>query len=247
MRCGCFAKSAPDLADGPDPHTTPDPETSERLWKRHNNGEDKYMKHGVRPGQVKGGISMVYESWEWKKELHRKRRQLILHNTKENFDRNFNKACFQLEQAILYSALIIRILGESEKLSKDADTYAINVSCFAPIKHIDRLHRWMDEDEYDWENTETKTVLGKKVCNWLIHSYVFNFLFEEDGSVKGFYVSSDYDRNKVLNLIAFKDWVKYLDFIISDELVAMSMHINEEKSDYIIKDKVRGSRQVARS
>ena len=54
-------------------------------------------------------------------------------------------------------------------------------------------------------------------------------------------------QNKVLNLIAFKDWVKYLDFIISDELVAMSIHINEEKSDYIIKDKVRGSRQVARS
>jgi hypothetical protein len=96
---------------------------------------------------------MVYESWEWKKELREKKRQLLRYNTKKNFDHDFEGTCFKTERALLYSAFIIRVLIESEKLSNDADTYCMNVSYNMPKKNIDRLHRWIDEDEYDWDTT----------------------------------------------------------------------------------------------
>lgn len=185
---------------------------------------------------------MVLESLEWKKELREKKRKLIHYNTKENFDNHFEKTFFQCERAVLYSAFIARILVESEKLSDEADAFSIKVACNSPIKNIDRLHRWMDEDEYDWENTDHRAVFGTNICNWLIHSYVFSFLFEESGNITGFFVSSDYDRNKVLYTILLEDWIKYLDFIISDDMVSMSMSFNEKKSDYILNNKTRGSR-----
>ena len=118
---------------------------------------------------------MVYDSWEWKRELREKKKEILRYNTKENFDHHFDSTYFKVERALLYSATIIRILIESQKLSDDIDQYKINVSKNEPIKHIDRLHRWLDEDEYNWDNTAHEKVYGKNVCNWLIHSYVFRF------------------------------------------------------------------------
>jgi len=187
---------------------------------------------------------MVYDSWKWKTELSEKKRQLLQYNTKKNFDNNFERTHFRVERALLYSAFIIRILIESEKLSSDADMYKMNVSYNIPQKNIDRLHRWVEEDEYDWKNTINKTVIGKNICNWLIHSYVFNFSFEESGTIFGFFVSSDYDRNKVLYSVSLEEWIKFIDFIISDEVISISSHFNNKKADYIINEKIRGNTQI---
>lgn len=188
-------------------------------------------------------MNMVYDSWKWKMELREKKRQLLRYNTKKNFDNNFEGTHFKIERALLYSAFIIRILIESEKLSNDADIYNLNISYNIPKKNIDRLHRWLEEDEYDWDNTINKLVVGKNICNWLIHSYVFKFLFEDNGVILGFFVSSDYDRNKVLYSVSLEEWIKYMDFIISDEVISVSSHFDEKRSDYIVKEKIRGNVQ----
>jgi len=186
-------------------------------------------------------MNMVYDSWKWKTELREEKRQLIRYNTKKNFDKNFEGTYFKIERALLYSAFIIRILIESEKLSNDADIYNLNVSYNIPRKNIDRLHRWLEEDEYDWDNTINKPVVGKNVCNWLIHSYVFKFLFEENGVILGFFVSSDYDRNKVLYSVTLEEWINFIDFIISDDVISVSSHFDKKREDYIIKEKIRGN------
>lgn len=187
---------------------------------------------------------MVYDSWKWKTELREKKRQLLQYNTKKNFDNDFEGTHFKVERALLYSAFIIRILIESEKLSSNADMYNMNVSYYIPKKNIDRLHRWVEEDEYDWNNTISKTIIGKNICNWLIHSYVFNFSFEENGSILGFLVSSDYDRNKGLYSISLEEWLKFIDFVISDDIISVSSHFDTKKADYIIKEKIRGDIQI---
>lgn len=61
---------------------------------------------------------MIYESGTWKKELREKSQELIRNNTKKNFDRNFERACFTCERAIVYTALLVRVSIDSNKLSK---------------------------------------------------------------------------------------------------------------------------------
>ena len=184
---------------------------------------------------------MVYDSWEWKRELREKKKEILRYNTKENFDHHFDSTYFKVERALLYSATIIRILIESQKLSDDVDRYKILISVNKPIKNIDRLHRWLDENEYNWDNTTQKEVYGKDICNWIIHSYVFSLLFDVDDIVIGFLVSSDYDRNKAIYTISLDEWLKFIDLIISDDVSSLTTTFDDKKSDYIYTEKKRGN------
>ncbi|HAN20669.1 MAG: hypothetical protein A2Y15_04485 [Clostridiales bacterium GWF2_36_10] len=190
---------------------------------------------------------MVLESWEWKNELREKKRQLLRYSKKESLNGNFINTYFKLERALFYSAFIVRLLVESKKLSDNADNYNINVSSNLPIKNIDRLHRWMDEDAYNWENTKNEAILGKQMCNYLIHSYVFNFSYGDNDSVVGFNVASDYIRNDILYSVSIYEWIKYLDFIISDNIVSMTMEYKEEQSDYKVVKKISESCHVTKT
>ena len=113
---------------------------------------------------------MIYDSYAWKRELHLKKQQLLKNSSKEAFDKNYDQAYHKVESAILYSAFIIRKLIESEKLSTIADMHSIIIKKYLPIKRIDRLHCWCDEDYYNWDKSTSKTILGKNICNQLIHS-----------------------------------------------------------------------------
>ena len=96
------------------------------------------------------------------------------------------------------------------------------------------------EDSYDWEHERSVTARGKDICNWLIHSYVFFVVSDENDIIKFFCVSSDYDRNKVLYKVPISDWLSYIDFIASDDIVQMDCHFNNKKGDYIFTQKKRG-------
>lgn len=183
---------------------------------------------------------MIYDSYAWKRELRSKKRQITKNNTILDFEKNFDLAYHKVESAILYSAFIIRKLIESEKLSNEADEYWLTTKKYLPTKHIDRLHHWCDEDEYNWEKFATQNTEGKKICNQLIHSYVLRLVFEEEGAVIGFFVSSDYDRNKGLLEVSLEDWIKYMDMIIGDSVVEIDTHFDEKKADYIVTKKVKG-------
>ena len=183
---------------------------------------------------------MIHDSYAWKRDLYLKKRKLIKYNSKLAFDKNFDLAYHKVESVILYSAFIIRKLIESEKLSATADAYSVVVKKYLPVKHIDRLHHWCDEDRYDWDKSISKTITGKNICNQLIHSYVLQLLFEEDGAAIGFFVSSDYDRNKGLIEISLEDWLRYMNIIISDSVVTTEAHFDKNKDDYIFVRKERG-------
>lgn len=55
-----------------------------------------------------------------------------------------------------------------------------------PFKLVDFLHRWPEEDSHDWDNEKKVVVTGKSVCNWLIHSYMFFVVFNEDNVIYSF-------------------------------------------------------------
>lgn len=144
----------------------------------------------------------------------------------------------QLLKGHFYSAFIIRKLIDcGGKLSDEADNYSIQVKAIKPLKHIDNLNRWPEEDSHDWEHEKQLTVAGKDICNWLIHSYLFFSEFEENGPMLAFCVSSDYDRNKILYKISMCDWLRYIDYIASDDIVGLSSHYDEKQAITSIHEK----------
>lgn len=186
---------------------------------------------------------MVHESYPWKLDLQRRKRYILKHNTSEQFEKKFDSTYSIIEKCVFYSAFIIRKLIDcGGKLSDEADRYTLKVKSTRPIKPIDILHRWPEENSHDWEKVQTFTMNGKDICNWLIHSYIFFFEFDENGAVINFCVSSDYDRNKVLYMILISDWVKYMDYISSDDVVSTSAHYDEKVKDYVYIRKIRGER-----
>ena len=184
---------------------------------------------------------MIFESYPWKQDLLRRKRLFIKYNTVERFEKNNDTTYTVLEKAVFYSAFIIRKLIDCHtKLSDEADSYTLPIAKHLPKKQVTLWERWADEDTHDWENYNQETALGKNVCNWLIHSFVFAFCFNDDGIVDGFFVSSDYDRNKALYYIAIKDWLNYIDFIARDDIAGFESHYDPKLGDYVFTKKIRG-------
>lgn len=186
---------------------------------------------------------MIFESFPWKQDLRRRKNLIIKYNTAEHFEKNDDTTYTVIEKAIFYSAFIIRKLIDcGGKLSDESENYSLKVCSVQPLKPVDRLHRWPEEDSHDWENEKEVVVTGKNVCNWLIHSYMFFVVFNEDGIIDSFSVTSDFDRNKVLYRIPLDAWMEYIDYIASDDIVGMSSHYDPKADDYVLSRKERGKR-----
>lgn len=184
---------------------------------------------------------MVFESYPWKQDLLKRKRLIIKYNTAKHFSKNDDATYTVIEKGIFYSAFIMRKLIDcASKMSDEAVNYTLNIGVIKPLRNIDFMHRWPEKNSHDWENERIITVQGKNVCNWLIHSYVFFLIYGEDGRVDGFSVSSDYDRNKSLYRISLEDWLNYIDFIATDDIVSMNFHYDQDKKDYVITRKERG-------
>ena len=167
---------------------------------------------------------------------------IIKYNRAKLLSKDNNKAYTIIEMAVFYSAFIIRKLIDCKtKVSDDVDTYKFTLKGVLPRKNVDLMHRWPDEGTHDWTHEMTYTKSGTDICNWLIHSFVFSLSLDEHGIIDGFYVSSDYDRNKVLFRVELKDWLAYMDFVSNDNIVTLDMHVDERKNDYVTTEKERGS------
>lgn len=186
---------------------------------------------------------MIFESYPWKQDLHRRKNLILRYNNVELFEKNEERTCTVIEKAIFYSAFIVRKLIDcGGKLSDEAENYSIKAFAVNPLKHVDILHRWPEEDSHDWDNEQEVTVSGKNVCNWLIHSFMFYFVFNENGIVDSFGVTSDYDKNKILYRIPLKTWLEYVDYIATDDVVSMSSHYDPKRAEYVFTRKLRGCR-----
>lgn len=186
---------------------------------------------------------MIFESLPWKQDLQRRKNLIIKYNTAKHFEENNEATYTVIEKAIFYSAFIIRKLIDcGGKLSDEAENYSLKAFSVQPIKPVNLLNRWPEEDSHDWGNEKEAAVAGKNVCNWLIHSYMFFVVFNDDNIIDSFSVTSDFDRNKILYRIPLNAWIAYMDYIVTDDIVSMSSHYDPKVCDYIYSRKERGKR-----
>ena len=184
---------------------------------------------------------MICESYPWKQDLRRRKNLILKYNTSEYFDKNYEGTYTIIEKAIFYSAFIIRKLIDcGGKLSDAADNYSLVVFAIDPLQKIDSLHRWPEENSHDWDNEKKLSILGKTLCNSLIHSFLFFIRFNDDNIIDSFCVSSDYDKNKILYRVPLDEWIKYINFIASDDIVQLDSHYSSKYGDHIYTRKKRG-------
>ena len=140
------------------------------------------------------------------------------------FRKNDDTTYIVIEKAIFYSAFIIRKLIDCDgNLSDEAENYSLEALAVQPFKLVDFLHR-------------------KSVCNWLIHSYMFFVVFNEDNVIYSFSVTSDFDRNKILYGIPLEAWITYMDYVALDDVAGMLSRYDPKANDYAFSRKERGKR-----
>lgn len=179
---------------------------------------------------------MIFESGPWKEDLLSYYNKIIEYSSSKYFhndDNDSDNAYSILEKSIFYSAFVIRKLVDCKtKLSDEADCYALKVEIFESKKQFDNMHHWTSEDSHNWESSRKLTKQGKEVCNWLIHSLIFELVYNEDQSVEGFCVSSDFDSDKCLYHVALNNWLNYVGFISSDDVSELHAERTEKGIKY---------------
>jgi len=183
---------------------------------------------------------MIYDSYPWKSELKKIRKYLKKCNWYDELGNANDIKRFHFEKNLFYSAFIIRKLIESDRTSDYIDNMSIRVKRYKPIRHVNRIYCFMDDDMYDWKNSVNSTIPIKEIINFLIHSYVFNIGLNDAYKAESFFVSSDYDRNKYLYEIQMKDWYDVLDKVGSDSIISRCSRYKENAEDYVSTKKERG-------
>ena len=182
---------------------------------------------------------MISDSYSWKRDLLRRKYLLEKYSASALMDKENDKASMVLEKAVFYSAFIIRKLIDCKtKVSDRVDNHSFRVQKYSTTgMNIHMLRRMINEYSHDWSSETSITINGRKLCNYLKHSYVFAFGCAESGKVEGFFVSAEYDRNKCLYYVDLGGWSKYMDIVGHDSIVEMSLHFDEKEKDYVAKTK----------
>lgn len=175
---------------------------------------------------------MIYDSYEWKKELSKQSRKLQFISRFYWTDTILKLLGHKVDMIILTVAIIARKLFESGKLSDDADNYKICVKEYIPRRHIDRLHSWVEDGDYSWGEYQEKSIPAKYICNSIIHSYVYSLCFTEKRKLYSIFVVSDQFRNELLYEVTIADLTKYLKFIATDSVSEVSMKFDTKKGDH---------------
>lgn len=149
------------------------------------------------------------------KELQKTSRRLrVLSKMPDDIISIFPSLNFKVRINFVNSALIIRKMQEIHQLPQ-IDNYKIPVIRYPYLNANEAASQTIWATDYDSANYEKETVELRKICNSLIHSYVYDVLYQIDKNKKSQYmayvgVASDYDKEKHVYVVAIKDWIDCL-------------------------------------
>ena len=172
---------------------------------------------------------MIYDSYIWKQDLKKElvKFKKFIYTTKIQVKPpESNKFFLRIEKFFFVTAYVIRKLNEANKLSDEL------VSTTLPIvkyprknkdKRLDFLNYYYPERFFDYKNKQEMNLNCLVLCNYLIHSFIFNPIFDEkEWNVIGIQVTSDKSKLEALYYITLNDYFKFLEQIISDNIVKVS-------------------------
>ena len=162
---------------------------------------------------------MLRESYPWKRELKRLRSQLArLSETPLNVDIED----FKVEKPLLYSAIVVRRLLESWKVTDATRIRKYRLKSF-PSKvgrqgALMRLTMQGDIDkEFDLNSSKTDRMDAWNITSELLHSGFLNWEVDRKGRFVGVYFASKRNQATRLLRLRISDYLQVIDAITADK------------------------------
>jgi len=173
---------------------------------------------------------MIWESSFWKDPLLASANWL---RKVRLTDRTTEKTFVRIEKELFFGFYSIRKLLDAKKVSTATESMTFEMTWYPNIKHVDYLN-WHKIDElYDLNKSNTEIHDLRFLCNQFIHSYVFSPVADSE-RLKGFYLSSDKDRNKRLYFVEVDLVLKLFRTVSRDYPSKVTMKRNPNTDDWEI-------------
>lgn len=149
---------------------------------------------------------MIDDSIPWKDDLVKVADRL---EAKTRQKRWTDRTGYLIERDFMVSAFAIRRLLDAHKISDALRQRQIPVTRFDLAGRPPDLMSPTDiGDSYDFANGRRGSLIAVKLCQQLIHSFVFTFSCDEStGQFDGVYVASDFDKGRFLYRIDIADYI----------------------------------------
>lgn len=173
---------------------------------------------------------MIWESHYWKSSLLRKARYLRLRKKK----RRWTDASYaEVEEIMMLGFYSIRKLMDSNKLSSDLNNKSITVKKHPwkgePVTMLNWHHY---EKLYDIASKHEGQTSLRKICNQIVHSYIFATEHSETGGLTGFFFVSDDDRDKHLFQLSVDAVIDIFKIVGNNYPDHIEMEFSPRKKDY---------------
>ena len=159
---------------------------------------------------------MIWDSEPWRNHLLASARALAKHGKTTTVTEHTSVL---VERAVFFGAYVMRKLDNSYKLSTSWRGTALKCKRFPPTsRRRPSLIDWHHIDRhFDLSKPQPDTISARDYCDLVVHSFVFVELMNDDGSIEGFYITSDklsgkgiwqFGFNTVIDLMkkTAKDW-----------------------------------------
>ena len=150
------------------------------------------------------------------KELQKASRRLrVLSKIPDDIVSIFPSLDFNVRKHFVYSAVIIRKMQEIHQLPQ-INNCKIKARRYSYINPNDSASQIMWAADYDSANSTQENIEVRNICNWLIHSYVYDVLYPIDKKYRRMAyigVASDRDKDKYVYVISIQDWIEYLSYL----------------------------------
>jgi hypothetical protein len=180
-------------------------------------------------------LSMSFESRYWKEEI--KRDISFIEKTVNSdltllSDHKFESLMSKLEIKTFTLAYAFRKLIENRKVEQKLFKKSIKVTSYKFNGRVAPFYNLSFERSYDLKNAETDTLEAGRVCNMIIHSFVFQFSFYGKRVVYLF-LNSDKSKKKCVYRIKIKDLITLFEKASNSYPSKMSLRYSAELNDYV--------------
>lgn len=170
---------------------------------------------------------MIFDGY-WKKELIQNAKKLCFWYKCLKIYPSY--AEHQINKMVLYSAVIMRKLFEDEKHAettiKKADMpmpplklleYKVKVSVYPFLGDEEFIIENVIPEIYDCKNAIIEEIELNKLCNQIIHSYVWSVSYSKQSKkLNGLLFASDKAKAKELYLLELNEFIKAINFCVEN-------------------------------
>lgn len=171
---------------------------------------------------------MIFESWFWKRELVEQLSAFTTWGPRQiaeyRKDRWGGECGFQIERSMFYSALAMRRLIDSHKVTDALRGRAVELPIYRSLKQgphtcVSALGDIDIIDHFDLDNPESETFSPYTLSSELLHSFTLEFIANEtEDDIFSILVASEKNQFSRSIEIERGQWIALLNAFIEDEV-----------------------------